>query len=180
MKIPLHRKKGFTLVEMTVVIVFGLAISSVGMLMLSQQLQTVRRLNQQNFILQESPKINTAMSALLGRADAIRLHQSFADAIQDQNPVLDDANVLVAAFRNIDNNTTFGIINFETDPATGNNRLDYYFFDPADTAPVEGTPSWNISREIADASFALVNGLFQVTLTGPNAEQLTYTISPNQ
>lgn len=178
MKIQSYKKSGFTLVEMTVVIIFGLALSTAGMMLLNQQIATTRLFNQQNFILSEAPRINSALSALLGRADAIRLHDNFSDAVQDRDPVLADAKTLVAAFRNIDNSTSFGIINFET--VSGEERLNYYYFDPAQTPPVQGSPSWTISRKISDADFNLVQGLFQATLSGPNTEQITYTISPNQ
>lgn len=171
-------QKGFTLVEMTVVIMFGLALASAGMMLLNQQVNTVRIYNEQDFILKEAPRINNTLTSLLSRADAIRLHENFTDAVQDQNPVIADANVLVAAFREIDNSVTFGIISFET--IAGEDLLNYYFFDPTQTAPVQGTPSWTISRVVDDANFNLVQGLFQGTLTGPNAEQITYTISPNQ
>lgn len=178
MKTHTSRKSGFTLVEMTVVIVFGMALASTGMLMLNQQINTVRIFNEQNFILREAPRINSSLTALLSRADAIRLHENFSDAVQDQNPVLVDGKTLVAAFRNIDGTVTFGIINFET--IAGESRLNYYFFDPTQTPPSQGNPSWTISRQVDGANFILNEGLFQATLTGPNEEQITYTISPNQ
>jgi hypothetical protein len=178
MKVPPLVKSGFTLVEMTVVIVFGLALSSAGMLLLNQQISTIRIFNEQDFILKEAPRINSSLTALLGRADAIRLHGSFSDAIQDQDPVLQDATTLVAAFRDVDGSISFGIICFET--VGGEERLNYYYFDPTQTPPSQGTPSWTISRNIDGADFDLVDGLFRATLTGPSAEQITYTVSPNQ
>lgn len=178
MKATPSRKSGFTLVEMTVVIVFGLALASAGMLLLSQQIRIVRIFNEQDFILKEAPRINSSLTALLGRADAIRLHDSFSEAIQDDNPLLTNATTLVAAFRDIDGSTTFGIIAFET--VSGEGRLNYYFYDPDEIAPTAGNPSWTISRNVDGADFNLVEGLFQATLTGPNTEQITYTISPNQ
>ena len=82
------KKKAFTLVEMTVVVIFGLAITASGMLLLNQQIQTAQILRDQDFILQEAPKINSTFNSLLGNADAIRLHQNFNDAVNDSNPVL--------------------------------------------------------------------------------------------
>ena len=178
MKTTQKVKSGFTLVEMTVAIIFGLALASTGMLLLRQQINTVQIFNDQDFILKEAPRINNTMSALLGRADAIRLHENFADAIQDQDPVIADGTTLVAAFRNIDGTVTFGIICFET--VAGDNRLNYYYYDTTQPAPTQGDPSWIISRDIDNADFDLVKGLFKITLTGPSAEQITYTISPNQ
>ncbi len=178
MKIKRAIKKGFTLVEMTVVIVFGLAVAGAGMTLLTQQISIVRILNDQDFILKEAPRINQSLTALLTRADAIRLHQDFSDALADRDPVTANASVLVAAFRNPDDTTNFGIISFET--VSGEERLNYYYFDPTAASPTQGNPSWSISRKVSDASFALVTGLFQTTLTGPNSESLTYTISPNQ
>ena len=176
---PTHTKKaGFTLIEMTVVIVFGLALSSTGLALLSQQINTVRTYNKQAFILNEAPQINSSLIGLLDRADAIRLHADFDDALGDQNPILTGAKTLVAAYRDVDNTTTFGIISLET--VSGVTRLDYYYFDPSATAPTQGNPSWTISRAVTDVDFSLVQGLFVNTLTGPDSEKITYTISPNQ
>ena len=165
---------------MTVVIVFGMAISSAGMLLLNQQIATVRRLNAQNFVLEEAPQINSSLTAILSRADAIKLFTTFTDAIDDQNPVTANGTVLVAAFQNIDGTTTFGIISYET--LAGVEQLNYYFYDPSGTAPTEGDPAWTISRDLSGAAFSLepTYGFFQATLTGPIGEQLTYTISPNR
>ena len=174
------KKKAFTLVEMTVVVIFGLAITSSGMLLLNQQIQTAQILRDQDFILLEAPKINSTFNSLLGNADAIRLHQNFNDAVNDSNPVLTDAKTLVTAYRNFDNSTSFGIISLEM---VGNsNQLNYYLFDGASslTPPVQASPSWSISRRVEDVDFDLIDGIFVLTLTGPNAEQITYTISPNQ
>ena len=181
MKLPQSKKSGFTLVEMTVVIIFGMAIAGAGLALLNQQIRITRLFNQQNFILTEAPQINNTLVTLLGKADAIRLHDNFSDAVANTNPVLTEGNTLVAAFRNFDNTFTFGIINLET--VAGRQRLNYYSFDPnasPPTNPTQGSPSWTVSRKVTDADFSLVNGLFQTTLTGPNAEQITYTISPLQ
>ncbi|MGJ8725760.1 MAG: PulJ/GspJ family protein [Roseibacillus sp.] len=180
MKLPQQLKSGFTLVEMTVVIVFGMALSAAGLMLLNQQIQTVRTFNDQDFILSEAPQINTSLASLLGKADAIRLHSNFAGAVGNTSPVLSGATTLVAAYRNVDNTTSFGIICFET--VSGQQRLNYYYYDPTPpaTAPTQGNPSWTISRNISNVNFSLVDGLFKSTLSGPNGEQITYTISPNQ
>lgn len=172
---------GFTLVELTIVIAFGLAIASAGMMMLTQQISVIRILNQQTFLLEDAPRINQSLTSLLGRADAIRIHDSFEEALGDTGAVTSGGNVLVIAYRNIDDTTSFGIITFEAaEDDEENGLLSYYIFDPGSATPVLGSPSWTISRRVADADFALVNGLFQLGLTGPNGAQLTYTISPNQ
>lgn len=171
-------RKGFTLLEMTIVIVFGLAISSAGMMLLNQQVGIVRTINQQNFILKDAPGINHSLTSILSRADAIRLHRNFNQAINDTNPRTENCRVLVAAFRNVDNSTSFGIISLEL--IAGERVLNYYYYDPTQAAPSRNRPSWTISRNVETADFDLVNGLFRMTLTGPAAESITYTISPNQ
>jgi prepilin-type N-terminal cleavage/methylation domain-containing protein len=171
-------RSGFTLIEMTVVIVVGMGIASAGMLLLSQQIRVIEILNRQNFILEDAPQINHSITSILSRADAIRLHSSFDDALADSNAVIADGTVLVAAFRNIDETTTFGIISFEEND--DDDRLNYYFYDPTEPQPTVGNPSWTIARTVAGVNFSTVDGLVQLQLTGPNAEEITYTISPNQ
>ena len=178
MTLPKSKKSGFTLVEMTVAIVFGLALSAAGLTLLNQQIRVARTFNQQDFILSEAPQINNSLTALLSKADAIRLHPDFANAVGNTNPLLTGGSTLVAAFRNIDNTTTFGIISLEA--VAGGNQLNYYYYDPAQSAPTQANPSWVISRKVTNANFNLVNGLFVTTLTGPRGEQITYTISPLQ
>ena len=178
MNLPQSKKSGFTLIEMTVVIIFGMALSAIGLMLLNQQVHTARVFSQQDFILSEAPQINSSLVSLLGKADAIRLHADFNNAVANTNPILTGAKTMVAAFRNYDNTTTFGIISLET--VAGQQRLNYYYYDPAQTAPTQANPSWTISRKIADADFSLVNGLFETTLTGPKSEQISYTISPLQ
>ena len=76
-----------------------------------------------------------------------------------------------------------GYISLET--VSGNPQLNYYFEDPNVTRlemqlQCKTAPAWVISRKVENVNFTLVNGLFQLTLTGPASEQITYTISPNQ
>jgi len=178
MKTSPTRKQGFTLVEMTVAIIFGLVIASTGTLLLNQQVGIIRRVNQQSFILRDAPEINQILTSILAKSDAIRLHNNFADALGDSNPVTANGQALVAAFRQPDGTTTFGIIDFGTTNA-GVQGLHYYRLGPGAT-PTAGSPDWTISRNVNAVDFNLVNGLFQLTLTGPAAETITYTISPNQ
>ena len=186
MKISHLRKKGFTLVEMTVAIFFGLVVASVGTMLLDQQVGIIRTVNQQNFILSDAPEINYTVSTILAKADAIRLHSDFTTAVNDSTPVTTGGQTLVAAFRNPDNTNSFGFISLDPPAAaSGNPSLNYYILNPngtgpTSTNPIQNMPAWTISRNVAAVDFALVNGLFQLTLTGPVGEVITYTIAPNQ
>ena len=171
-------KHGYTLLELSITMFFGAALSSAGLMLAGNQADVASRLREQRFILQEAPSINGSLTNILSRASAIRLHNNFNDAINNTNAVLQDGNTLVAAFRNIDNTVAFGIINFET--IGTRTSLNYYYHDPAaGAAPTEGNPSWTISRNVNAVDFDLTNGLFQMGLTGPNAELINYTIAPN-
>ncbi|MEM9079744.1 MAG: hypothetical protein AAGC74_03525 [Verrucomicrobiota bacterium] len=175
---PPHRKRGFTLLEMTTVILFSMSLSTIGLGLLNQQIQIQSLLQRQEFILEDAPRINHAITSILSRADAIRLHSSYSDAINDTSAVTTNASTLVAAFRDADGDTTFGLIVFET--IAGETQLNYYYFDPAGTAPAAGDPNWNISRNVTATSFDLIDGVFTTSLTGPNAETISYSSSPNQ
>ena len=189
MKITKHKNKGVTLIELTIVIAFGLVLSSAGMLLLTQQINMAQRFRDQNFILEEAPKINTTFNSLLSQAIDIRLYPDFATAIgaaPTQNSfangaVLNGSTVLVASYPNpATGNLTFGIISLDMD-ANGNNVLNYYVFDRFSVStPVQNSPSWTISRRVSNVNFQLMLGLFDMTLTGPNAGTITYTISPNR
>jgi len=170
-KRPLRRLlRAFTLIELTIAMTLGMAIGGMVLMLFNQQLAFLRFYQTQNFLTEEAPLISLHVGKLVGQADRFRLHASVQDALTGADPRLGDSPVVVLNFRGPDGGMRAGILSWE-DPGTGP-ALYYYVVPETDAL---GRPEWHISNKPADVSFALVNGILRMTLTGPQGEQLTYS-----
>ncbi|MDP0490910.1 MAG: hypothetical protein Q7Q71_07675 [Verrucomicrobiota bacterium JB023] len=175
--IPRVIARGFTLMELSVTIMFGLIVASVGLTLINQQARLMSILNEQNFILHEAPMINRTLTSILSKADAIRIHKNFNSARNGNNYVNTNGRTIIVAYRNPDDTTTYGIIDYKANE----DILNYYYYDPDDGGiPNKNSYDWTIGKDLTNVRFSLVDGLFQAMLQGPNGETITYTISPDQ
>jgi hypothetical protein len=103
MKRPLHPvRRGFTLLELTIVMMMGMATGAMVLALFNQQLAFLRIYKTQNFLTEEAPVVSVYVSRLIGKADRFRLHDSVADALAGHNPRLTDSPVVVLNFRQPD------------------------------------------------------------------------------
>ncbi len=87
---------GFTLIELSVAMVMGLAIGAMVLTLFNQQLAFLRIYKAQNFLTEEAPVISMYVSKLVGKADRFRLHDSLNDALSGVNPRLTSSLILRA------------------------------------------------------------------------------------
>ena len=167
---PRRWRRAFTLIELTIAMMLGMAIGSMVLLLFNQQLAFLRFYQTQNFLTEEAPLISLHVGKLVGQADRFRLHATVQDALTGADPRLEDAAVVVLNFRGPDGGMRAGILSWE-DPGTG--PVLYYYVVPE--TGMLGEPEWHISNKPADVSFALVHGILRMTLTGPQGERLTYS-----
>lgn len=172
----LRLARGFTLIELSVAMIIAMSISAVMMMLLQQQISFHRIMRAQNFLVEEAPQVNQAISSILAKADAYRIHADLTDAVSNANAVTEDGKSLVLGFQNPDGTRQFGIIAFET--INGSSVLGYYNLDPSTTFAGAGNPDWIISRQVADANFFVDSGVFRVQLFGPAGESITYSGTP--
>ena len=167
-------QRAFTLIELTIAMMLGIAIGGMVIALFNQQLAFLRLYQTQNFLTEEAPLISMHVSRLIGQADRFRLHDSVSDALANRNPrglPGDTASpVVVLNFRQPDGSMRAGILAFEN---LGTGPALYYYVVPA--TGVLGTPQWDISNKPADVAFSLLNGVLRMTLTGPAGEQITYS-----
>jgi prepilin-type N-terminal cleavage/methylation domain-containing protein len=164
-----HRRRGFTLIELSVAILLGLATGTIVLALFNQQLAFLRIFKDQSFLTEEAPIISTYVSRLVGNADRFRLHATVADALSGANPRLTASPVVVLNFKLPDGTIRATILSFETQGA--NKALNYY-------VPVNGvlaSPLWAVTKAPSDVSFAVEQGVLRMRLTGPRAEQITYS-----
>lgn len=161
-----RRVHAFTLIELTVVILMGMAMAAMLMAVFNQQLVFLKIFRNQNFLIEEAPLINLQVNRLVSKAERFRLHATVADALAGQNARLTASPVMVMNFRQPDGSMRATILSYE------NNRLLYYIV-PANGNI--GAAQWTVTRKPANVSFAIVDGVLRMTLTGTAGEQITYS-----
>jgi hypothetical protein len=169
---PLFKRmrRGFTLVELTIAIMLGLATGTMVLALFNQQLAFLRIFKAQGFLTEEAPIISMYVSRLVGKADRFRLHDSVADALSGANPRLTPSPVVLLNFRQPDGTMRKTILAFQN---LGSGTGLYYYVVPL--AGTLGSPEWAVTKAPANVLFSMDQGVLRMTLTGPNAEQIVYS-----
>lgn len=173
---PRPRRRGFTLIELSIAMTLAISIGGIMMTLLQQQISFHRIMRTQNFLVHEAPQVSNSITHILARADAYRIHLDLTDAISDTGAVTADGKVLVVGFVNPNGTQEFGVISFEM--IAGEPTLGYYNINPSTPFPGAGNPDWVISRTVQDVTFFVQNGVFRVQITGPAGETITYSGTP--
>ncbi len=163
-------RRAFTLIELTIAMVLGMAIGSMVIALFNQQLAFLRLYQAQSFLTEEAPLISMYVGKLVGKADRFRLHDSVADALAGDNPRLSDSPVVVLNFRQPDGTMRASILSFED---RGEGPALYYYVVP--TTGLLDPPQWFVSNKPANVIFTIEQGVLRMILTGPAGEQITYS-----
>lgn len=166
------RRRGYTLIELSVAISFGLTAAALILALVNQQFAFLRIYRAQNFLIEEAPLISTHMIRLIGQAERFRLHATTDEALEGKNPTTDASPVLVLNFQQPNGTTEASMLAFQ-DLNDGKGPSLYYYRVP--TSGALPAPEWAITRAASDVSFSIVSGVLLVQLTGPNGEQITYS-----
>ena len=126
----------------------------------------------QSFLTTEAPVINNYMSRVLGSAEGFQLYSSISAFTTSATPVMADAPVLVLKFKEPGGNFRYSVMSFE-DPGSGLGKGLYFRHITA--AGVLGTPEWALTKQAADVKFSITEGILRAKITGPNAEEITYS-----
>ena len=167
---PHSKRRGFTLIELTVVMMMGMMTGAMVLALFNQQLAFIRIYQAQSFLIEEAPVINIFVNKLVGKADRFRLHDSVADALAGKNPRLTASPVALLNYRQPDGTMRASILSFET---SGTSHMLYYYVVPVNG--VLGPPQWSITNKAANVQFTMDQGILRVILTGPAGEQITYS-----
>ena len=163
-------RKGFTLLEMTVAIMVGMAVGGTILAMLNQQIAFLRIFRAQSFLNEEAPIISAHISKLLINAERFRLHASVADALSGANPRLTASPVMVLNFRQPDGTFRAGILSFEN---RGQGNALFYYVVPV--SGVLSTPQWAVTNRPANVSFFMDSGVIRTRITGPAGEEIIFS-----
>jgi len=170
--IPTKIRRGFTLIEMTLILAVGLMVASISLTLFNSQLMSYKILNSQNFLISEAPQINNTLNRIIPRANFFRMYASLTDAKAGTGAVINDGKVLALQFQDVANSadSSFGIIAYD-DAA---NDLNYYHVSSMAELAI-ASPAWNITTQLHDAVFYVENGVLRIKLTGPNGEEIIYS-----
>jgi type II secretory pathway pseudopilin PulG len=163
-------RRGFTLIELTVAIMLGMAISAMVLALFNQQMAFLKIYRAQSFLNEEAPIISMHVSRLIGKADRFRLHDSVEDALARANPRLTASPVVVLNFRQPDGTMRASILAFQN---LGQGPALYYYVVPS--SGVLSAPQWSITNKPANVSFTMDQGVLRMILTGPAGEQIIYS-----
>lgn len=169
----IHKKitrSAFTLVELSLAIGIGMAVSALSLALFQQQLSFLNIFRSQSFLTEEVPLINMHVSKLVGKAERFRLHATVDDALNGVAPRLTASPVLILNFRQPDGSVRASILSFEN-RESGKALYHYVVSDEGEV----NAPQWHVTKAPRDVSFAVEQGILRMTLTGPNNERVTYS-----
>jgi hypothetical protein len=181
MKTTLHRwRRGVTLIELTIVILLGLATGGMLMGLFNQQLTFLRILSSQNFLVDDAPVLNDQISKIISKADGYKLYPTQANAVAGLGgaaviPTLGTratpagalAQAVALRFRLPNGAPRNSVLFFGVPPGGG---VQGVYFQANSTV---GTYLLLSSRPTA-VDFSIVSGVLEVQLTGPQGELITY------
>lgn len=166
-------KRGFTLIEMTLVLTVGLMVAAISLTLFNSQLMSYKILGAQNFLISEAPQINNTLNRIIPRANFFRMYASLADARTGTGSVISGGKVLALKFQDVANpaDSSFGVIAYDDEA----NDLNYYHVSSMAELAVVTSPSWSITTRLNDAVFYVENGVLRIKLSGPNGEEIIYS-----
>ncbi len=168
--LPKKIRRGFTLIELTIAIMMGIATGAMVLALFNQQLAFLKLFKTQNFLTEEAPVISMYVSRLVGKADRFRLHASVSEALSGSNARLTSSPVLVMNFRQPDGTMRATILSFEN---RGSGNGLYYYVVPV--SGVLGDPQWAVTKIPSNVTFAIEQGVLRMKLKGPYQEEITYS-----
>jgi len=149
----LKNLKGFTLLELTVVMVVGLMIATISLTLFTQQLALFDILRTQRFMIREAPLINGILNSLISRANTLNVDE-------------DNSTLTLTYIAPNDNTTSTANILFDAGTLSYQNT---------------GGSSWIISTQLDPdngVSYTVENGILTIKLTGTNGGEINYSTTP--
>jgi hypothetical protein len=162
-----RRNAGFSLLEsataMGILVVLGVAL----LIMMQQHIFFVKMFQKQTFLTSEAPAIGNLVGRILNEVDHYFVYASKDAALGGGVPILTSGRAVRLFFKTPNQGIEERLIAVES--SGSGNALKFYGWQ------ADGTPtSWTISDKIADAEFLSTQGILNMTLEGPNGEEITY------
>ena len=165
-------RAGFSLLEITIALALALGVAGIGLAMLTQHTAFMSMVAKFSFLREDAPQINSLVSRIFGQAVTYRIYANKSDAFNNANATTTGGSAVRLVFRNPNGQLDQSALVFET--INGEQQLNFYNFDGG----WPSNPNWTVASHLADVSFANDTGVLLMSLTGPNAEEITYVGSP--
>jgi hypothetical protein len=135
--------------------------------MLQQHIQFLGMFKKQTFLSSEAPAIGNLLGRIFNEVDHYFVYATKDDALGAGVPILTSGHAVRLFFKSPNQDIEERLIAVED--TSGGKALKFYGWQ------ADGTPtSWTISDKIADAEFLSTQGILNMTLEGPNGEEITY------
>ena len=174
MKVPaLHirrarRRAGFTLLEVSSAMGLMVVLSVALVTMLQQHMVFLQLFRKQSFLYTEAPQIGNLLGRIMNEADHYFVYATKDDAMGAGTPLMTGGKAIRLFFKTPTQETEERIIAVE--PGTGGRSLLKFY-----GWRIDGTAtSWTISDKLGDAEFLSTQGILNMTLEGPNGEEVTF------
>ena len=161
---------GWTLMELTLAMALGMGVASAGVMLLNQNVSFMRVISQFSFLRDDAPTVNLLMGRLIQQADTYRIFPDRGSAVAGTGAVNTNGKAVWLRFRNPDGTFDQAIVSYET--VSGVAGLHFFYHDRTGFG---STPAWTVSSKPANVTFANDTGVLLITVTGPNAEEITYS-----
>jgi hypothetical protein len=162
-----RRNAGFSLLESSAAIGVLLTLGVVLLMMLQQHIFFVSMFKKQTFLSSEAPAIGNLVGRILNEVDHYFVYATKDAALGTGTPIMTPGRAVRLFFKTPNQGIEERLIAVES-TASGN-ALKFYGWQADGTAT-----SWTISDKIADAEFLSTQGILNMTLEGPNGEEVTY------
>jgi hypothetical protein len=162
-----RRPAGFTLLEMSTAMSLLIVLATALVTLVTQHMQFLNLFRQQSFLASEAPQIGNLLGRILNEADHYFVYATKDDALGGGAPIMTGGHALRLFFKTPTQETEERLIVVES--AGSGAALKFY------GSQADGTPtSWTITSKIHDAEFLSTDGILNMTLEGPNGEEVTY------
>jgi hypothetical protein len=178
----IQRQRGFSLVELTLVLGVSMMIASALVGMFNLHLQMMKQTTQYRFMAEDAPFIGLLLTRTIGNAEDYRIYASRTAAqSQTETPILSGPAVKLwmaqpgGTFRQ-------AILSFEI--ISGHQGIYFFLADP-NTGIFPATPNWELAgSQLTAATFnanansnpttGILPGVLLITLNGSNNDQYMF------
>jgi prepilin-type N-terminal cleavage/methylation domain-containing protein len=166
-----RRQRGFSLIELTLVVSLSVMLASAVLGMFNSNLQMMNQAVKYQFLAKDAPFIGLLLTKTIGNAEDYRIFANRNNAVAGTPAVLTGPAVRLWMRQP---NSTFrqAILSFESI----NNHQGIYFFLADDlTGAFPATPSWELAGgQLTGATFDASTGVLLATLNGSYGDQYTF------
>jgi prepilin-type N-terminal cleavage/methylation domain-containing protein len=164
-------QRGFSLIELTLVVGISVMLASAVVGMFNTNLQMTNQAVKYQFLAKDAPFVGLLLTKTIGNAEDYRIFANRNNAVAGTPAVLTGPAVRLwmaqpnGAFRQ-------AILSFET---IGGHQGIYFFLANDTTGAFPVTPSWELAGgQLTNATFDASTGLLLATLNGSYGDQYTF------